>query len=311
VPILCKTPNNKAHSGELREMWMLSPAATRVSHRRQLQFLGQVMGIALRTKATLPLTLHPTVWKYLTGEPITKFDLETTDVAIVSAVDQIVKMAHSDGMDDDTFCSCFFETFTTHSSASTVEEPHILELKPNGSAIPLTLEGVDEWASLVLEKRLHESDEQLELVKQGLATVVPVELLALWTGHELEHEVCGSSVIDLDELKAHAFYEGYEANSDPIKFMWQALEGMSDEDRGDFLHFCWGRSRLPATEAAWSALPNGGNRLKVSRASLGHQSLPIAHTCFFQIELPPYESAEEAAEKLTYAVRNCRGFAFG
>jgi len=311
LPLLCKTPNNRSHSGELRECWMVSPSATRASHKRMLQFLGQMIGLSLRTKGTIPLVLHPMVWKYLTGEERTVDDLRSLDESIVTATEELVKMAKSPEMDADTFESCFFEMFTTHSSASSHEAPHVLDLKPNGASTPLTFDNVDEWAELVIKTRLHEADEQLKLVKQGLATVVPVDLLSLWTGHELEHEVCGSSSIDVDILKRHVHYDGYEESSPAIGYMWQALESWSDEDRSDFLHFAWGRSRLPATEAAWALLPSSGGRLKITRSGLSPQSLPIAHTCFFQIEMPEYTSVENASEKLLFAVRNCRGFAFG
>lgn len=68
---------------------------------------------------------------------------------------------------------------------------------------------------------------------------------------------------------------------------------------------------------------------KISRnRDLGDQNLPLAHTCFFQIELPAYSTLEVpftttsslrtrslvpmrwkiCKEKLLYAIRNCRGF---
>jgi len=310
VPILCKTANNKRNQGVLRECWTLNPAATRLGHSKQLQFLGQLIGLALRTTATIPLQLHPIIWKNLTGEELTRMDLASLDDSLVRAMEQLIEYAQDENTDEETFSCTFFETWTTHTSGSTKEEPHVIDLKPNGGVTPLTLAGVTEWAELVQEKRLHESDAQIALVKQGLATVVPVDLLSLWTGRELEHEVCGSAHIDLDVLKAHTIYEGFDESSDPVKFMWEALESFSDEDRGDFLHFVWGRSRLPATESAWGAAGKG-QRFKVSRASLTEQDLPKTHTCFFQIELPPYTSVENATEKILYAVRNCRGFAFG
>ena len=38
----------------------------------------------------------------------------------------------------------------------------------------------------------------------------------------------------------------------------------------------------------------------------GRDSLPTAQTCFFQLQLPQYSSMEVMAEKLRYAIRNCR-----
>lgn len=38
--------------------------------------------------------------------------------------------------------------------------------------------------------RLHEFDEQVAAVREGMARVVPVPLLSLFTGYELETMVC-------------------------------------------------------------------------------------------------------------------------
>jgi E3 ubiquitin-protein ligase HERC1 len=43
--------------------------------------------------------------------------------------------------------------------------------------------------------------------------------------------------------------------------------------------------------------------MKVDRAPDG---LPTAQTCFFQLRLPPYSSQEVMAERLRYAINNCR-----
>ena len=34
-------------------------------------------------------------------------------------------------------------------------------------------------------------------------------------------------------------------------------------------------------------------------------SLPRAHTCFFQIDLPAYSSVEIARDRILFAIRNC------
>lgn len=43
--------------------------------------------------------------------------------------------------------------------------------------------------------------------------------------------------------------------------------------------------------------------MRVDRAPDG---LPTAQTCFFQLRLPPYSSQEVMAERLRYAINNCK-----
>lgn len=47
-------------------------------------------------------------------------------------------------------------------------------------------------------------------VRAGLAKVVPVPLLSLFSGYELETMVCGSPDIPLELLKSVAVYKGME-----------------------------------------------------------------------------------------------------
>ena len=37
----------------------------------------------------------------------------------------------------------------------------------------------------------------------------------------------------------------------------------------------------------------------------GQRHLPVAHTCFFSLDLPPYSTAETMRKRLEYAIYNC------
>ena len=72
----------------------------------------------------------------------------------------------------------------------------------------ITLENRAEYVRLALQYRLHEFDGQVAAVREGMARVVPVPLLSLFTGPELETMVCGSPDIPLDLLKLVVTYKG-------------------------------------------------------------------------------------------------------
>ena len=42
----------------------------------------------------------------------------------------------------------------------------------------------------------------------------------------------------------------------------------------------------------------GGLCLANTPQAHGEESLPVAHTCFFEVELPPYSSEEKMRQKL-------------
>lgn len=94
------------------------------------------------------------------------------------------------------------------------------------------------------------SDEafpQVSAVREGMARVVPVPLLSLFTGPELETMVCGSPDIPLDLLKSVVTYKGVDANAPLVRWFWETLESFSNAERSYFLRFVWGRTRLPRT----------------------------------------------------------------
>ncbi len=85
-----------------------------------------------------------------------------------------------------------------------------------------------------------------------------------------------------------------------IRWLWEILESLSEEDKVRFVVFISGRSRLPANPVD---LPQRFQILPVDRPSDG---LPTAQTCFFQLRLPPYSSKEVMAARIKYAIRHCR-----
>jgi E3 ubiquitin-protein ligase HERC2 len=64
--------------------------------------------------------------------------------------------------------------------------------------------------SVIYYFRLHEFDDQVKAVRQGMAKVIPVPLLTLFSGYELETMVCGSPDIPLPLLKSVATYKGMQ-----------------------------------------------------------------------------------------------------
>ena len=72
----------------------------------------------------------------------------------------------------------------------------------------VTSDNRGEYVKLALNFRLHEFDTSVACVREGMARVVPVPLLSLFTGYELETMVCGSPDIPLHLLKSVATYKG-------------------------------------------------------------------------------------------------------
>jgi hypothetical protein len=116
-------------------------------------------------------------------------------------------------------------------------------------------------------------------MRAGLAVVIPPRAISLCTATGLELRVCGDAHIDIAALRAHTTYSGYFKQDRVPSLFWKVLTSFDDEQRGRFVRFAWGRSRLPLAHQRWE------REFRISRAEgRGDESLPLAHTCFFHIE---------------------------
>ena len=206
------------------------------------------------------------------------------------------------GVTPDMFEDIVMETFTTLSA-----DHRVVPLKRDGASLAVTFATRGEYADLVESYRMHEFDVQAAALLRGLAKVLPAKLLPLFTGAELEFMVCGTPEIDVALLQKCTEYSSCSASDPHIVWFWQVLESFSHEDRAAFLRFVWGRSRLPATAddfPQWFKLQSFNNKQQPGTSIDGY--LPVAHTCFFAVDLPPYTSEQVLRDKLLYAIYNCQ-----
>eukprot|EP00455_Lapot_gusevi_P029999 TRINITY_DN3217_c0_g3_i2.p1 TRINITY_DN3217_c0_g3~~TRINITY_DN3217_c0_g3_i2.p1 ORF type:complete len:407 (+),score=138.04 TRINITY_DN3217_c0_g3_i2:482-1702(+) len=290
TPLFIRCPNGKNDVGLNREKWIPNPQATSVVRLAMFEFVGVLMGVALTTQAPLPLDLPSVVWKTLLEVPCQTSDLEMYDHLCVQALKEMNKL------DADQFESLVDEHFTTRLASG-----QEVELKEGGRTIPVTAASRQEFSQLVIQRRLMETQPMSRAIKKGLNAVVPPGLLSLFSWHDLQIMVCGNPNIDIEALRRHTVYRGLSASSPLVKYLWQALTSFTQEERQLFLRFVWGRNRLPATDADW-----GQQFTLHALHTAPPDALPIAHTCFFSLDLPPYPSYEILRSKVLYAIVNCQ-----
>jgi len=119
---------------------------------------------------------------------------------------------------------------------------------------------------------------------------------------DLEMLICGSKILDFEELKKAAVYQdGYHSESQAVKFFWEVLGEFTEEEKKKFLFFTTGCDKAPI---------NGLKDLKlyISRHTANNELLPSAHTCFNHLLLPDYVTVDILKEKLTIAINNAEGF---
>ncbi|XP_011304625.1 E3 ubiquitin-protein ligase HERC2 [Fopius arisanus] len=292
LPLFIPTPNGRDDSGTNRDCFLFNPAAKSALHVNMFQFLGILMGIAIRTGSPLSLNLAEPVWKQLAGISLAPGDLTEIDRDYVPGL-----LCIRDMDPDEKVFQTLEMPFSTPSAAG-----HDVSLSNRYRKI--TTENRHEYVRLALNYRLREFDGQVRAVREGMARVIPVPLLALFSGAELETMVCGSPDIPLGLLKSVATYKGIEATSALVQWFWEVMEEFSNQERSLFLRFVWGRTRLPRTIADF----RGRDFVLqvMDKYNPPDHFLPESYTCFFLLKMPRYSCKSVLRQKLKYAIHFCK-----
>eukprot|EP00466_Bigelowiella_natans_P011582 jgi/Bigna1/55601/estExt_Genewise1Plus.C_650016 len=294
VPLFIPVPNSRDGGvGDNQEKWLPNPSSRSALHISNYAFVGKLMGIAVRGSHMLNLDLPSLVWKPLVGDTVTMSDVKAVDEGFKNNIKKNINNITSSSSSLFVLSACGF--FLLGALIRRVE------LKEDGKNIDNTWETREEYLSLLKQAKLAEVRPQAQAIRKGLGTIVPIQLLPLFTWQELEMMVCGKREIDIDYLRANTRYRAPVKGTDPhVKMLWEVLEDFNHEERRLFLRFVWGQSRLPYNPADFT------QKFEILSSRDNNDGvLPVSHTCFFSVELPRYTNKASMREKILYAITNC------
>jgi hypothetical protein len=296
LPLFVPVQNQVHAIGENRDSWTVNPAATAEIHQSMYLFLGKLMGVAIRTKNNLNFSFPPLFWKRLMMEEVTVDDLKATDECCYQMLD-ILRNLEANGITPENFSDTFDgETMTTKDAAG-----NSVAVIEGGELVPLTYQRAGEYAGLVESLRLRENEEAFRQMRRGMSAVIPINLLNLFSWKQVETMVCGAADVNVDILKSNTEYSSVDHNAPHVLMFWEVLREFTPKERSLLLRFVWGRSRLPAgtefRKFKLAAMHPGGSP---------DNYLPVAHTCFFTLDLPAYSSKTVMRDKLLYAITHCQ-----
>lgn len=233
LPLLIPTPNARESVGANTDQWMPNPLLSSAPMLQQYNFLGRLMGIAIRTGTPLSLDLSPMLWKQLVGEQLTLSDLALVDAR---SAELLKRIGRGELVEEDAL-EMFFVTRLSDGSE--------VELKSGGSTERVTRKNAAEYVALAQQVRLHECSAQVAAIQAGLAQMLSIELISLFTWRELEELVCGVPDVSVESLKANCQLSGFVRNDPFLEAFWEVLNEMTPKERCLFVKFTCGLSRLP------------------------------------------------------------------
>ncbi|GAA6048825.1 hypothetical protein JCM3770_003640 [Rhodotorula araucariae] len=270
-------------------------------HLHYFRFVGRIIGKAIHDQRILEAYFSRSVYKHMLGKAVDHRDLESIDPEYYKS---LVWMLENDidGVLDLTFST----------ERDEFGDVQIVDLIPNGRNIAVTNENKHDYVRRIADQRLSiEIKDQMKAMLEGLYEIVPKDLLQIFSERELELLISGLPDVDVEDWRAHTDLVSY-THSDPIiSYFWRALRSFSQTERAKLLQFVTGSSRVPLEGFGSLQGMQGITRFNIHKAA-NNASLPTAHTCFNQLDLPcGYESYEQLRKQLLLAItEGSQGFAF-
>jgi E3 ubiquitin-protein ligase HUWE1 len=274
------------------------------NHLDYFKFVGRIIGKAICDGQLMDAHFTRSFYKHLLGMPIEFNDIEATEPDYYKSL----KMMLEHPLEDLGFTGM---TFTAEIQKFGRTED--VELIPNGAQIMVTDDNKHEYVRLIAHHRMTAGIfPQIDSFLAGFYELVPPELICIFSPTELELLICGLPDVNIDELQLHTEYHQYRPTDPAILWFWEALRSFNREERALFLQFVTGTSKVPLGGFAHLQGMRGNQKFTIHK-SVGAESgtLPCAHTCYNQLDLPEYSTAEEMREKLLLAItEGSEGFGF-
>lgn len=290
LPLLHPTPNWRASECSERYCYVFHPASCCDLRKDLFRFMGELVGIALRSRVTLDLSFPSFIWKSIVKEQLRDTDIASFDAPASDFVQHLIEIQNRQTDANTAEAQELLQDLTWTAVRC---DGRVVELVPGGVTRPVLPNEIREYVTAYVESRLGEFSLAIECFCEGLTTVIPESAICLLKWEELRTLVCGSRGVDVSRLRENTEYDDDVSCDDPhIVAFWEVLESFSEEEKISFLRFVWARPTLPPKGVAFPQKMKIQSAVGDDAAVKPDQYLPRAHTCFFSINLPRYSSKE-------------------
>ncbi|EGR34689.1 ubiquitin hect domain family protein, partial [Ichthyophthirius multifiliis] len=270
------------------------------NHLEYFKFVGRIVGKALFEGQMLDAYFTRSFYKHILGQPLTYHDIEDQDQEFYKNLKWVIETDISQ-----------FTDLTFSFEENEFDNYQVIELIQNGRNISVTEENKHEYVKLMCYTKMARNIKiQIEKFLEGFHELIPHEYIKIFDSHELELMISGLPEIDIQDLKENSEYQNYTPNSKIIKWFWEILESFDQTERASFLQFVTGTSKVPLEGFKQLRGYSGLQKFQIHK-SYDIRKLPVAHTCFNQLDIPEYPLKEILKKKLLLAILEGKeGFGF-
>jgi hypothetical protein len=141
--------------------------------------------------------------------------------------------------------------------------------------------------------------ERFETLYHGFHEILPIDILGGFTEEDLDNFIFGNPIINVDDLRNHITLRGYDQDSEQIGWLFNVLEGLSQEELREFVRFVTSNTQLPF--GGFGSL-NPPIRIEAFTFVVDRDNYPTSRTCFHQLNLPIYPTFESLRDGLRGAI---------
>jgi hypothetical protein len=276
-----------------------------------MRFIGEFLARAFLEEQPLPLTFTSSIYKYfMNGYDHAELDLSDCKEEDPETFARLQALVDMDPESEELLA--IIEDMTFEYTSLEFDVVKTTPLIPNGENVPVTVNNREMYMHAVCDYKMGRAIEnQMNPLIQGFHSIIPTTHLAhVFTPSELGAKLSGEQVVDAESIIANMeIGYGYNANSAPVRYLWEVLRGMTQPELREFLTFLTGSPQVPL--GGFTDVPDllGEMRrfFKVIRLNHTDQNvngwLPVSHTCFNRLDLPAYTSSEVLKTQLLRAIR--------
>ncbi|VDK68818.1 unnamed protein product [Litomosoides sigmodontis] len=267
-------------------------------HLKYFECIGRFIAMALFHGKFIYSGFTMPFYKKMLRKKFTLKDLESVDAEFYNSLIWI-KENNVDECDIELYFVADYEL---------LGEIRTHELKEGGAELKVCEENKEEYIELLMEWRFNRGiEQQTQAFFIGFNSVFPLEWLQYFDERELELLLCGMQDVDVDDWQRNTVYRHYAPQSKQVIWFWQFVRSLDQEKRARLLQFVTGTCRVPVGGFSELIGSTGPQLFCIER--VGKENwLPRSHTCFNRLDLPPYRSYEQLAEKLNRAIDETEGF---
>ena len=275
------------------------------------EIFGSLLAKALYCHCRISHRLSPVVFKYITNTPLNIRDLQLYDPTLTKSLQWMLVTNHVENFQLDT---------TDYQIDADNNKDHVVTDSNKHQFV----------TSIINDILIKRQQKELDSIKSGFISclkelsIEALPFLTLLSHNDWRVLICGDISINSSKIIQSLSFTGFKKKSKAINWLKEIITEFDEILLKKFLIFITGSPILPPNAGAESITTEGGLNIGVGTGLLENRFiinvrkqsyynnpngvLPIAHTCFNQLDIPEYTDKNIFKSKLLYAIENSQTF---